>query len=88
MFLLGFVSFCDVIFSLFDVLTDYWQGVELLLKDEVSWEFGAITLIINWVPGLAAAIHLVANFRTKLPAKKTVSYAGTKLAIHLIIVLN
>ena len=59
-----------------------------MLKEGVPWEYGAITLIINWVPGLAAAIHLVANFRTKLPAKKTVSYAGTKLAIHLIIVLN
>ena len=40
------------------------------------WKYGIATIAINWLPGFAAAIHIVSMYRTQLPARKTLLYAG------------
>ena len=43
------------------------------------WIYGLATISINWLPGVAAAIHIVSMYRTQLPVKKTLLYAGKVL---------
>ena len=51
------------------------QGVELLLNEEIPNVYGIITIAINWLPGVVAATHMISTYRTKLPARNTVSIA-------------
>ena len=51
------------------------QGVELLLNEEIPNAYGYATIVINWLPGVVAATHMISTYRTKLPARNTVSIA-------------
>ena len=41
-----------------------------------TWKYGAITIAINWLPGVVAAIHIIAMYRHHFKASKTMQSAG------------
>ena len=47
----------------------------LLMDPELVW-YGVATIIIHWVPGVVAAIHLISTKREKYGVKKTLIWAG------------
>ena len=48
-----------------------------------TWRYGAITIGINWLPGLVAAIHIIAMYRHHFKASKTIQSAGILLFLIL-----
>ena len=38
--------------------------------------YGLVIIVVNWLPGIVASMHVLHMYRTKLPAKKTISYTG------------
>lgn len=60
--------------SIADVASDFVQGISLL-KDDKLKNYGYGTIAINWVPGLAAAIHCIAYHRRQLGPAKTIFWA-------------
>ena len=57
---------------------EYFQGYSLCTSDAQPemWQYGIATIAINWLPGLAAAVHIVSMYRTQLSAKTTLLCAG------------
>ena len=49
-----------------------------MTKDKVGDNFiyGMVTIGMNWLPGVVAAIHIISMYRTTLKAKNTLVYAG------------
>ena len=45
------VLFWDIGITVGDTITDYCQGVALLLTPDL-WIYGVITLALNWLPGI------------------------------------
>ena len=45
------------------------------MNEEIPNVYGIITIAINWLPGVVAATHMISTYRTKLPARNTVSIA-------------
>ena len=37
--------------------------------------YGLVTIGINWLPGVVAAVHLISMYRTKQDCRKTVLWA-------------
>ena len=56
------VLFWDIGVSLGDTITDFCQGLALLFTPGKE-VYGIITLAINWVPGIPAAVHLFSMYR-------------------------
>ena len=50
-----------------------------------TYFYGLVTIGINWIPGLVAAIHMISVYRRELKAMKTLIYAGTELERGLVI---
>ena len=44
-----------------------------------TWRYGAITIAINWLPGVVAAIHIIAMYRHHFKASKIIRSAGMPL---------
>ena len=51
----------------------YDQEGHLQVSD--TWEYGLITVLINWLPGLVAAIHCVSTKRHEYGVKRTIKWA-------------
>ena len=66
------ILFWDIGSSLGDTVTDFLQGFNLIfdLMAEEWWKlrddtevYGIIVLLINWVPGIVAIIHIISHYR-------------------------
>jgi hypothetical protein len=66
--------FWDILISFLDTVSDFAQGVVLFSMPEKRL-FGIVTLAINWIPGIPAAIHLVSMYRMQFPWYSTLLYA-------------
>ena len=88
--------FWDILISFLDTVSDFAQGVALFWTPEKR-VYGVVTLAINWIPGIPAAIHLLSMYRQEFPWYSTLIYAGlligetaggthsTEIIIHRII---
>ena len=56
--------------SVIDVGSDFLQGI-LLCQDPNLKIYGIITILINWIPGIVAAVHLYTYQRYDLGPTKT-----------------
>ena len=59
-----------VFLSMIDVSSDYIQGY-LLYQDPDLWQYGILTFVINWLPGVVASVHLLTYQRQELGFVKT-----------------
>ena len=69
--LLGISTFMSTL----DMSSDFAQGI-LLTLDEKLRTYGLITLAINWLPGIAASIHIMTNFKKDLGTAKALACCG------------
>ncbi len=69
------ILFWDILISFLDTVSDFAQGVVLYSTPEKRL-YGVLTLAINWIPGIPAAIHLVSMYRTEFPWYCTLLYAA------------
>ena len=46
-----------------------------------TWKYGAITVAINWLPGVVAAIHMISMYRHRFKASKVILAAGRESII-------
>ena len=74
----------DLTISVGDVVSDFLQGYTLF-NTPGKKVYGAISLGINWIPGLAASIHLISMYRSKLPVQKVILYALILLLFYPIV---
>ncbi len=81
------VLFVDALISLGDVASDFAQGLALLRTDGLE-VFGLITVAINWLPGVVAAVHLVSMYRTRHHWRWILLWAGTQLPFFVIMLLT
>ena len=61
------------------------QGYSLIISDiddtkssRSTWQYGIVTIAINWLPGVVAAIHIMAMYRHHYSAKIILLAAGKK----------
>ena len=52
----------ELALSLVDFLSDFWTGTSLLKLKEKAWA-GAVSFLINWIPGVIGATQIIANRR-------------------------
>ena len=78
------VLFWDIGIALGDTITDFCQAIALM-SNEGKEIYGIITLAINWVPGIPAAVHLMSMYREQLPWQKTVLYATLLILLYPIV---
>eukprot|EP00092_Neocalanus_flemingeri_P002160 GFUD01002300.1.p1 GENE.GFUD01002300.1~~GFUD01002300.1.p1 ORF type:complete len:1094 (-),score=216.09 GFUD01002300.1:133-3414(-) len=65
------ILFWDIGSSLGDTVTDFLQGLYLMydwfkvgwVPRDDTWYYGIIVLVINWVPGIVAIIHIISHYR-------------------------
>ena len=67
------ILFWDIGSSLGDTVTDFLQGFNLIFDVYANewWKFrsrnyqvyGVIVLLINWIPGIVAVIHIISHYR-------------------------
>ena len=50
-------------------MVDYSSNGEVELAP--TWKYGLLTIAINWLPGLVAAIHIISMYRHNFKACKT-----------------
>ena len=62
-----------------------FQGYSLIKADfddthssRLTWQYGIVTIAINWLPGVVAAIHIMAMYRHNYSAKVILLSAGKK----------
>ena len=48
-----------------------------------NYYYGLVTIGLNWLPGVVAAVHIISMYRRELKAKKTLIYAGTFLLAQI-----
>ena len=60
-FLLNKMDLLKLLFLIFDIGSDFWNGYEFL-NDEYNYIYGLITIGILWLPGLFYAILLACCF--------------------------
>ena len=65
----------DLFISLGDVSSDFAQAFQLIFDEELKY-YGYITLAINWMPGVVAAIHMMSTKRLEYGVRKTLLWAG------------
>ena len=58
----------DIIYCIGDPVTDFLQGVNLILNwsdltIRNDWHYGAIVLLVSWMSGLVSVIHILAYHR-------------------------
>ena len=46
-----------------------------------TWHYGVITIAINWLPGVVAAIHIMAMYRHHYPTINILVAAGNLMAL-------
>ena len=51
-------------------MVEYSSNGEIALAP--TWKYGLLTVAINWLPGLVAAIHIIAMYRHHFTACKTI----------------
>ncbi len=67
----------DIFISVGDVVSDFAQGAALATsEDEGNRVFGYITIGVNWLPGVVAAVHLVSMYRGKYKCGWILTWAG------------
>ena len=64
----------DLFIACCDLASDFVQGYALLLTPDKR-VYGIVTLGINWIPGIVAAIHLLSVYRRELPWYRAILYA-------------
>ena len=69
------ILFLDLFISLGDVSSDFAQAFQLIFDEELKY-YGYITLAINWMPGVVAAIHVMSTKRIEYGVRKTLLWAG------------
>ena len=86
--ILGFITIrvilWDILISVADIVSDFVQGFSLFRNPETR-NYGIVSLSINWIPGLAAAIHLISMHRRTIPWTKLFPYALLLLIFYPII---
>ena len=50
--------------------------LHFLFTDPELWIYGVITILINWIPGVIASIHLISNQRHQVGPIKTLVYCS------------
>ena len=70
--------------------SDFAVGYELFEKrdqpgKESYWYYGLFVFAINWVPGIAAAIHCISMYRHQLKPKITIIYAALLIVLYPIV---
>ena len=65
------ILFWDIGTSLGDTVTDFLQGIYLIydwfrpgwvIREDTQY-YGIIVLLINWIPGIVAVIHIISHYR-------------------------
>jgi hypothetical protein len=74
----------DLIISVADVVTDFIQGYTLYNTPGTE-VYGLVSLGINWLPGLAASIHLVSMYRTNIAWHRVILYAFLLLIFYPVV---
>ena len=69
------VLILTTLLSAIDVGSDYVQGI-LLCQDPNLRIYGIVIIVINWIPGAIAAVHLVTYQRYELGPTKTLLCCG------------
>ena len=63
------IIFVDIGISLGDAVTDILQGVYLMVDfsewewKDLTYKYGVGVLVVCWVPGLVAVIHIMSHYR-------------------------
>ena len=78
------ILFFDLVIVCCDVGSDFAQGCTLLFTPGKEL-YGIITLVINWIPGLVAAIHLLSMYRREWPWYWSIFYAMLLLLFYPIV---
>ena len=68
------ILFVDLLIAWCDVASDFVQGYALMITPG-KFYYGVITLSINWIPGIVAAIHLLSVYRRELAWYNAILYA-------------
>ena len=67
------ILFVDLFVSFGNVGSDFTFAFQLM--QEGKWQYGCISLAINWLPGLAASIYVLTMYRQLLKPKFVILYA-------------
>lgn len=78
------VLFWDLLIALGDLVSDMYQGATLFTSSDTKI-YGAIALGINWIPGIAAAIHFMSMYRRHFPMTHVLLYATVLVLFYPII---
>ena len=61
--------FFDIAISFGDAVTDITQGIYLMFDfsdftvKDLTFNYGVIVLVVCWLPGLVAIIHIMSHYR-------------------------
>ena len=79
------ILFVDLFVSFGNVGSDFTFAFQELLMQEGKWQYGCISLAINWLPGLAASIYVLTMYRQLLKPKFVILYAVLVFVLYPIV---
>ena len=68
------ILFVDLLIAFGNLSSDVLQGYTLFINNLDRMWIGLVALSIIWIPGIAAAIHLLAVYRREFPWYQTILY--------------
>ena len=77
------ILFVDLFVSFGNVGSDFTFAFQLMQEDK--WQYGCISLAINWLPGLAASIYVLTMYRQLLKPKFVILYAVLVFVLYPIV---
>ena len=78
------ILFVDLFVSFGNVGSDFAFAFQLM-QEESKWQYGCISLAINWLPGLAASIYVLTMYRQLLKPKFVILYAVLVFVLYPIV---
>ena len=78
------ILFVDLFVSFGNVGSDFAFAFQLM-QEEGKWQYGCISLAINWLPGLAASIYVLTMYRQLLKPKYVILYAVLVFVLYPIV---
>ena len=78
------ILFVDLFVSFGNVGSDFTFAFQLM-QEEGKWQYGCISLAINWLPGLAASIYVLTMYRQLLKPKFVILYAVLVFVLYPIV---
>jgi len=76
----------DITVTLGDTITDFCQGFALLMTPGKRG-YGIVTIALNWLPGIPAAIHLLSAYRERIPWHRALIYCFLLIAFYPLVPL-